>query len=210
MSDTSSVPTVGVPVVVDWALTDTQAGLRSYQLQVRIGGGDWATLGLASPTTSASRRTVPVGTTFRFRVRAIDRAGTVGDWVASATYRASAVSDSSSAVRWSGSWAFASHSGYLGRRAHWTKHRGDIATIDFRGTSIAWAGPVGPTRGKARVLIDGKAVAIVDLGRATFRARDMVFARNLPNGPHTLRIQALGTAGRPTVAIDEFYVLGPQ
>jgi hypothetical protein len=210
LSDTSAVPTVGVPVIVDWALTDTQAGLRGYQLQVRIGDGSWAPLSLTSAASSISRRTVPVGTTFRFRVRAIDRAGTVGDWASSSTYRASAVSDSSSAVRWSGSWAYASHSGYLGRRAHSTRGRGDIATIDFDATSIAWAGPVGPTRGKARVLIDGKAVAIVDLGHATFRARDMVFSRNLAAGPHTLRVQALGTSGRPTVAIDHIYILSPQ
>lgn len=210
LSATSSVPTAGVPVVVDWALTDTQAGLARYELQVRVGGGDWTRLGLTSGTASASRRIVPAGTTFRFRVRAIDRTGAAGDWAASDSLRATALSDSSSSIRWSGRWAFASHSAYLGRRVHWTKSRGPTATISFRGTAIAWAGPVGPTRGKARVLIDGRAVATVDLGRATFRARDMVFARNLPEGRHTLRIQALGTGGRPTVAIDGLYVLTPQ
>jgi len=210
LSATSAVPTVGVPVIVDWALTDTQAGLRNYQLQVRIGAGDWTTVGLASVTSSAARRTVPAGTAVRFRVRAIDRAGTVGDWVASDTFRASAVSDSSTAIRWSGSWAFASHKAYLGRRAHWSKARGAIATIGFSGSAVAWAGPVGPTRGKARVFIDGKLVATVDLRRSTFRARDIVFARNLPDGDHTLRVQVLGTSGRPTVAIDAFYVVQPQ
>lgn len=210
LSATSSVPTVGVPVLVDWALTDTQDGLRNYQLQVRIGAGDWTTVGLPSATSRVSRRTVPTGTTVRFRVRAIDLAGTVGDWAASDTFRASAVSDSSTTIRWSGRWAFVSHRAYLGRRAHWTKARGPIATIGFRGSAVAWAGPVGPTRGKARVFIDGKLVATVDLRRATFRARNVVFARNLPDGDHTLRIQALGTRGRPTVAIDEFYVLHPQ
>jgi hypothetical protein len=210
LSAASSVPTSGVPVVVDWSLTNTDAGLQSYQLQVRTGDGEWTALRSASATSSLSKRTVAAGTTFRFRVRAIDRTGAVGDWAVSGTFRASAVSDSSSRIRWSGSWSFASHSGYLGRRAHWTKARGALATIAFRGTAIAWAGPVGPTRGKARVLIDGRAVTTVDLGRARFQARDMVFARNLRDGPHTLRIQALGTSGRPTVAIDGFYVLTPQ
>ena len=210
LSGASSVPTVGVPVVVDWALTDTQAGLRSYQLQVRVGDGDWTSLGLASATSSATRRTVPAGTTVRFRVRAIDTVGTVGDWAASATFRASAISDSSTAVRWSGSWALASYRSYLGGRVHWSKTRGNIATIAFRGSAVAWAGPVGPTRGKARVYIDGKFVATVDLRRATFRPRVMVFARNLSNGDHTLRVQVLGTSGRPTVAVDAFYVVRPQ
>lgn len=153
---------------------------------------------------------MPAGATFRFRVRAIDRTGAVGEWSSSQAFRATALSDSSSAIRWSGRWAFASHSGYLGRRVHWTKSRAATATIEFSGTSIGWAGPVGPTRGKARVLIDGRAVATVELRRATFRARDMVFARNLGAGRHTLRIQVLGTSGRPTVAIDGLYVLNPQ
>jgi hypothetical protein len=38
----------------------------------------------------------------------------------------------------------------------------------------------------------------------------MVFARNLSEGRHTLRIEVLGTSGRPTVAIDGLYVLTPQ
>jgi hypothetical protein len=210
LSATSSVPRSGVPVVVDWALTDTQAGLQRYELQVRVDGGNWTKLGLTAPTSSASRRTVPAGSEFRFRVRAIDRTGAVGDWASSQTFRATAVSDSSGSIRWSGTWASVSHSGYLGRRAHWTKRRGAIATVEFRGTAIAWAGPIGPTRGKARVLIDGRVVATVDLRRATFRPRDVVFARNLPEGQHTLRIEALGTSGRPTVAIDGLYVLSPQ
>jgi hypothetical protein len=210
LSATSSVPTSGVPVVVDWALTDTQAGLARYELQGRVDGGDWQELGLASATGSASRRTVRSGATIRFRVRAIDQTGAVGAWATSETFRATALSDSSSAIRWSGKWAFASHSGFLGRRVHWAKARDRVATLTFEGTSVAWAAPVGPTRGKARVLVDGRAVATVDLGRATFRARDMVFARNLPEGRHTLRIQVLGTRGRPTVAIDGLYVLTPQ
>jgi hypothetical protein len=92
---------------------------------------------------------------------------------------------------------------------HSTKSRGATATITFSGSAIAWVGPVGPTRGKARVFLDGNLVATVDLYRSSFAARDIVFARNVSNGTHTLRIQALGTSGRPTVAVDGLYVLRP-
>ena len=207
LSASSSVPTTGVPVVVDWDLTDTENGLKSFQLQVRIGDGNWTSLSLASVTASSSARTVPVGTTFRFRVRAIDRSGMIGDWVSSRTYRASVLSDSSSAIRWSGSWAFASYSGYIGGRAHTTNASGSLSTLTFRGDAVAWFGPVGPTRGKARVLVDGRLVATVDMYSGTFKARDMAFARNLGDGDHTMRIETLGTSGRPTVAIDGMYVL---
>ena len=65
-------------------------------------------------------------------------------------------------------------------------------------------GPVGPTRGKARVYIDGKAVATVDLRRSTFQARKILFSRALAAGPHTFKI-VVTSSGRP-VAIDELIV----
>ncbi len=210
LSASSVVPTSGVPVLVDWGLASSDNGLRGYQLQVRVADGSWRSVELASATSSLSRRTVPAGVTIRFRVRAIDRAATIGDWVTSAAFRAAALADSSSAIHWSSSWSIASHVAYLGHRVHYTKTRGATATITFSGSAIAWAGPVGPTRGKAQVFIDGHLVTTVDLYRSGFAARDMVFARNVPNGTHTLRIQALGTSGRPTVAVDELYVLRPR
>jgi len=209
LSGTSAVPSSGVPVLVDWGLASTDNGVSRYQLQARVGDGAWQSVSLPSATSSYARRTVPAGATVRFRVRAIDRAGTVGDWVTSAAVRASAVSDSSSAIRWSGSWSFASHSSYLGGRVHSTTARGSTATITFSGSAIAWAGPVGPTRGKAQVYLDGDLVATVDLYRSSFAARDIVFARNVSNGTHTFRIHALGTSGRPTVAVDGLYVVRP-
>ena len=209
MSDTSTVPTIGVPVVVDWELTDTSDGLDSYQLQVRFGDGDWTALGLTSDTSSTSRRTVPVGTSFRFRVRAIDRSGRTGDWASTRDLRASAVSDTSTAIDWTGSWAIATHASYLGDRVHWTNIRGSTASISFSGSSMAWFGPLGSTRGKSRVYVDGQLVATVDQYSAAFHAREMVYAGNYDTDDHTVRVEALGTSGRPTVAIDGMYVLGP-
>jgi len=209
LSASSVVPSSGVPVLVDWGLASSDNGLSGYQLQLRVADGTWRSVGLASATSSYARRTVPAGTTIRFRVRAIDRTGTVGDWVTSSAVRSSALSDSSSAIRWSGSWSFASHASYLGDRVHSTTARGATATLTFNGSAVAWAGPVGPTRGKARVYLDGALVATVDLYRSSFAARDIVFAKNVADGTHTLRIQTLGTSGRPTVAVDELYVVRP-
>jgi hypothetical protein len=210
LSSASSVPSTGVPVLVDWGLASTDAGLARYELQRRVGDGAWISLGLASATTSASSRTVPSGAAVRFRVRAVDTNGTVGSWATSSTFQATAVSDSSAAIHWSTGWSYASYASYLGRRVHSTSSSGATATITFRGSAFAWAGPVGPTRGKARIYIDGHYLATVDMYRSRFAARDLVIARNLGDGTHTLKIQALGTSGRPTVAIDELYLLDPR
>ena len=70
-------------------------------------------------------------------------------------------------------------------------------------------GPVGPTRGQAQVYLDGKKVAMVDLKATTFHPRQILFAASVKNGTHTLVIKALGTGGRPTVAIDAIYIVAP-
>jgi hypothetical protein len=209
LTSSASVPTSGVPVLVDWGLGSSDNGLRRFEMQVRVGDGSWRATTLASATTSASIRRVPAGVNIRFRVRAIDRAGTVGEWSSSAWFKASALADSSSALHWSGRWSMASHSSYLGHRVHTTASRSSTVTMTFSGSSVAWAGPVGPTRGKARVYIDGRLITTVDLYRSAFSARRIVFARNVGEGTHTLKIQTLGTSGRPTVAVDELYIIRP-
>jgi hypothetical protein len=209
LSSSSVVPSTGVPVLVDWGLASTDNGLRRYEVQIRVGDGSWTSVSLPSATTSALRRSVPSGVTVRFRVRPVDLAGIVGDWSTSSYFRGSALSDSSSAIHWSSGWSYASYSSYLGGRVHSTAARGATATMTFNGSSIAWAGPVGPTRGKARVYIDGQLITTVDLYRSAFSARRLVFARNVGGGTHTLKIQTLGTSGRPTVAVDELYIIRP-
>lgn len=210
LSASSSVPTSGVPVVVDWGLSSADGGLRNFELQYRIGDGDWRPVHLASVTTSATRHVAPSGAEVRYRVRAIDRNGEPSEWRSSTWMTPTSVSDTSKAVHWTGKWASVRYSQYLGRRAHWTKARSAYATFSFRGTSVAWVGPIGPTRGKARIILDGRLVATVDTHASTFRARDVIWATNLRDGAHTLRIQVLGTSGRPTVAVDGLYVLAER
>jgi hypothetical protein len=114
------------------------------------------------------------------------------------------VGDGSSAIRYAMGWKTAGYASYTGHRATYATRTGASATFTFNGNGIAWYGPVGPTRGKARVYIDGKAVATVDLRRADFSARRLLFARPLASQRHTLRIVVI-SSGRP-VAIDDLLV----
>ena len=143
----------------------------------------------------------------RYRVRAVDRNGQAGDWRSSDwTIRDGVVGlvdrdplQRDVVVR--ELFDVSQPPGAL------DETRSASATYTFDGASVAWAGPVGPTRGQARVIVDGRLVATVDTYRATFKARDVIWAAALTDGQHTLRIQVLGTAGRPTVAVDGMYVL---
>ena len=120
LSTSSDVPSAGVPVVVDWGLQSADAGLGSYQLEYRIGSGDWVRLPLVSPTSSVARHVLPSAHEVRYRVRAVDRNGQAGDWRSSDWTIPTALSDSSTAIRYSGTWSFVNYSTYLNRRAPWT------------------------------------------------------------------------------------------
>lgn len=116
-------------------------------------------------------------------------------------------SERSARVSYSGTWKTAHHGGYAGDGVKYATRPGATATVTFTGKRITWYGPVGPTRGKARVSIDGKVVKTVDLHRTGFSAHVAVFSKSFAKkSAHTLTIEVLGTARHPMVALDEFTV----
>ena len=122
-------------------------------------------------------------------------------WITSNDLR---IGDSSSLIAYHGTWSKAAFASYSGNQVRYATRAGASATLAFTGNGIAWVGPVGPTRGTARVYIDGKAVATIDLRRSTFQARKLLFSKALAAGPHTFRI-VVTSSGRP-VAIDNLIV----
>jgi hypothetical protein len=108
-------------------------------------------------------------------------------------------------VVYAGRWQSARHNGYADRSVLYADRSGATATYTFYAKSVAWVGPVGPTRGRARVAIDGKVVGTVDLRRSRFTPRVTIFDRSWKHvGTHTITITVVGS-GRP-VAIDEFVI----
>jgi hypothetical protein len=118
-----------------------------------------------------------------------------------------AFSEKSPQIAYRGTWKSAGHPGYTGDAASYATAAGAKATFTFTGTRVTWYGPVGPTRGKATVTIDGKAVTTVDLSARRFSPHKALFAVGWSKaGAHTLVITVAGTAGHPYVAIDAFVV----
>ena len=116
-------------------------------------------------------------------------------------------SETSAAITYAGSWRSASYWRYAGGAAKYATSAGATATFAFTGTRVTWYGPVGPTRGQAKVRIDGVSVGTVNLYSSSFTARRTVFSKGWATaGPHTLVIEVVGTAGHPYVAIDQFAV----
>jgi hypothetical protein len=108
-------------------------------------------------------------------------------------------------IAYAGRWEEARHTTYSSNTVLYSQTAGATVTYPFYGVSVAWVGPVGPTRGTAQVAIDGTVVATVDLRRSRFSPRAVIFERSYKRvGTHTLTITVVGN-GRP-VAVDEFVV----
>jgi hypothetical protein len=114
----------------------------------------------------------------------------------------------SRAIDYTGTWRRARHAGYGGDSVAYSTSAGASATFTFTGRKVSWNGPTGPTRGKAKVFIDGTYIKTVNLYRRSFDARSTLFRTGWKSaGKHSITIVVVGTKGRPMVAIDDFVVV---
>ncbi len=105
-------------------------------------------------------------------------------------------------VSYSGTgWTDAASANASGGGYKWTNTTADDVTIGFdtdtaagTGTAVAWVGTKTPSRGIARVYLDGVDVGTIDQYSATTVWQQPLYKTgDLTNGHHTLRIAATGT-----------------
>jgi hypothetical protein len=205
-----SPSTIGLTSVLlraTWSGTDTGTGIARYEAEEQVQDGAWTSVALGQATQVSRTMAARLGGTIRERVRAWDNVGNGGPWATSAGCVIRAYSESSPEVSYSGSWGTFATSAAWGGKLRYAKTRGASATIRFSGQSIGWVSTRSPARGKANVYLDGAFVATVDLWSSTVKYKQVVFARAVSDGNHTLRIVVLGTSGRPEVNVDGFVVL---
>jgi hypothetical protein len=199
-----------IPVRVSWAAaTDQGRGVAGYELE-RYLGVAWVSVPLAKATDTSVTVVLAPGKVYRFRVRAVDRAGNVSAWATAGAFRLGAVQETSTAVLRKGHWTASFAPAYYGGRAMSSQVVGAAARITFTGQQVAWVSTVGPTRGQARVYVDGAYVRTVDLRSSSIAARRIVYVRSwTSSGTHTLEIRVVGTSGRPRVDVDAFLSTAP-
>jgi hypothetical protein len=158
----------------------------------------------AVKSVSVAAQAIP-GHSYRYRVRAVDRAGNTGVWNTGPTVRTGLTADDATPVRYGGAWLITPDPAALGGTMHTAAAAGATATYAFAGRGIAWVAPRGPDQGCAYVYLDGVRVATVDLGSPSAQAPAIVFRKLWASvGTHVIRVRVLGTAGRPAVGIDGF------
>lgn len=197
-----------LPTVLTWTGSDSGlAGLLGYDVARSTDGGAFTIIASSLPGASLNLSLVP-GHSYRFEVRAIDRAGNKSGWHVGPTLSPTLVQQTSTSVAWAGSWGTTSSSAYSGGSARASSAAGASATYAFSGRSIALLMSRGPARGQAKIYVDGTYIATVDLVAASNVYQQVVFSRTFSSwGSHTIKIVAVGTATRPTVVLDAFEVV---
>ena len=204
----SASPTAPVLATLTWSAADPGgAGVAGYDVARSRDGGPFEVIATGVTSARLGVALVP-GSGDRFQVRARDRAGNVGAWVAGSAVRALLVQQGNPAIQWTGTWKVATAPALSGGSSRYAAGGGSSARLTFTGRAFAWVGTRGPSRGVARVWIDGVLVATVDTRAASTIDRAVLFARTWASaGTHTVRIVVVGTAGRPRVDIDAFEII---
>jgi hypothetical protein len=185
--------TVGatVPVRVGWAATDT-SGLRS----VRVRGTDTANLSGGTRQYTATAR---LGEPATWVVTATDRAGNSAN---GSVTRTPVLLTEAEATR-TGTWRTVRDPGYLGGEAVAGSAAGASMSWTFAGSSAALVASRTASSGRVRIYVDDEFQGIVDLRSASAKNGQAVWARSWRgSGTHTVRAQAEGSTGRPSVVLD--------
>ena len=204
----SNPVTTGINLRLTWSGgTDTGgSGFAGYVVHQSIDGGAWTVLGY--PTTGVLDVPFASSKNYVFRVATRDRAGNVSTWASSPVIRGANHSETSTSVRYSGSWATSTSTSYLGGQAKVSGTRSASATFTFNGNQVAWLSRRSDISGSARVYIDGVLVTTVNLYSSTTSVKQVVFTRRFSTvRSRTLRIVVLGTAGHPRVTVNSFFFL---
>lgn len=197
-----------MPLHLAWPPASDPSGvIAGYVLDVAVDGGGWKSLAsLPGDRTTYDRLFLP-GHDYLFRLVAQDGRGLSSRPARSDKFRFAVFQETNRAVRYAGTWTPMIYDMALGGATRWTTETGASASFSFSGRQVAIVGPKGPTRGRAKVYLDGAYVGTIDQWRSVGWSRQVLMVRILgAGGTHVLKIVALGTAGHPRVEVDGFVV----
>ena len=196
---------------VSWSPATDSNGVSAYHLQYKRGTQAWLPVTLSPATATSVDLSLPVGSSYRFRLSATDAAGnTSADAVTDAS-SLSLVQEKATSVTYTGSWKrvvlAGASSGYVKR----SLSTGSKATYVFSGDAVAIVSTLGPARGIAEIRVDGTLVATVDLFASTLQTARVVWSQLVAPGGHSVEVRVKGTRNPASssvrVDIDGFLIL---
>ena len=201
----ATMSTTSIPVRIWWSASDDGgSGVGWYDVARSKDGGAFSTIATKVIGTGYST-TVQPGHDYRFRVRPRDYAGNVGAWMNGPEVRTSVTQQTSSSITFSSGWTTASAVSYAGGSAKYATSAGRSASYTFTGRGIAFVSLRAPTRGAAKIYIDGSLAATVSLQDASTTARYIPFQRYwTSSGKHTSKDVVVGSTGHPRIDVAAF------
>jgi hypothetical protein len=178
----------GDAATVTWRARSKRAQVSGYVLQRRVGKGPWRRISLDAARARRADVWVKPGKSVRFRVRALDRKGDRGRWAYSRARRAAILHRDTR---------------ILGAGLAASSER-PSARVRFRAHSVGLIAQTGPGLGKARIFLNGRRVAEVDLSSERPTARTLVWSRNFERASRR-SIRVVPTEGK--VILSGFLVL---
>ncbi len=195
-----------MPASITWDGSDRGWGIAAYRLERSVDGGAWQRI--LNRKTKHLDVALATGHTYRYRVRAVDKAGHRSAWAdgtdipTEGRRRCLDLDHLPRLVDGHG------RRSAVGGALHEAAAASATATFRFTGRDVAWIAERGPGHGKAKVYVDGSLAGTIDLAATSDLARRVVFKRHFATrDAHVVRIVILGTAGRPAVDVDGFLVL---
>ncbi len=183
-----------VKVHLSWGGTDTGSGISKFELWESTDGHAFTKV--KSTTAQSANVVLTRNHTYRFRVRAIDKAGNIGAYAYGPTLKSVLYQETS--ARYPIAWNTVNSTSYLGGHARKTSTAGRSVILGTTGRTFTWIGAHGPTRSTADVYIDGVLKAHVNLFSTVTSYRRVIYSITFASkAAHQIRIVYTGpTSGR--------------
>ncbi|HEU0245038.1 MAG TPA: S8 family serine peptidase [Candidatus Limnocylindrales bacterium] len=201
----STIGSSTASMTITWPASTDASGIDSYRVRYRkVGASGWTTI-TSTNTSRTVAATLTMSQAYEIQVTARDRGGNTTS--STITTTPTRYSESSARAHYSGAWTLVSGTSYSGGKARTASTAGRSVTYTFTGRSAAWVAAKGPTRGSAKVYVDGVYATTVNLNAASTAYRRVVWTRSWgAAGTHAVKIVVSGTRGHPRVDMDAVIV----
>jgi subtilisin len=190
---------------VGWsAATDPSSPIGGYEIQASVDGAAWGPTIAVGPTIRAIGPVEAIGHLYQYRIRAKDTVGNWSPWATGPSVVSSIVQNSSPSVIYARTWHRQAYTNALGGSVNYATAAGASAKLTFTGRAVAIVGPVGPSRGSAKIYVDGVYRTTVSFRASANRSHKAMYTTTLPTlGTHSIR---LVLSGNGRVDLDAFVV----
>ena len=189
------------------AAVDDLTGIQSYDAALSARGGAFRTQ-VVGTTARTAYSTLAFKTPYTVRIRARDRAGNLSGWVVGRTFEPRIYQETTSFATYHGTWSSTLARGSSAGRERSSTRAGASVTFQFTGQAFGIVATRGPSRGQAKVWIDGAYLGVIDLHSAATKSRVVVLNRAwTARGSHTVKFVVVGTSGHPRFDVDALLLM---